>query len=212
MDAEHAIDRALQRPKRYWYEDGLSEMAGGSMFALIGALFLVEVLAPPSLAFTGFSALGLPVLVLGGGWLQRRLLRLAKERITYPRTGYVAYPRVPRTRSRRLATTILAIGTAAVVSALFTSAPLSLAWIPALQGLLVGAAMLYFGRQLGLLRFFVLAAFSAAAGLASSLLGLGDLAGSAAFFIATGLALVVSGLWTLAVYLRRTQPPAEGGE
>lgn len=202
------IDRVQQRTWRYWYEDGVVEIAAGGIFLLLGLLFLVEGIAPAGSLPASFSAIGLPVVLIGGMWLAGRIVAAVKARLTYPRTGYVAYSQPAR--ARRLATGIVAVVVGALVAGLLTRAPATLAWVPLLQGLIVGAALLYFGQRIGLTRFFVLALVSALAGVAASLAGLGESLGDAAYFGAMGVALLVSGGLTLRTYLSRTQPPAEG--
>ncbi len=207
MDRDREIERVMQRTRRYWYEDGLTEMAVGCLFLAIGLLFLTEYVLGSPLA-SGISAVGLPVIVVGGSWLGRYLVRIAKERYIYPRTGYVAYRRPPGGRSRT-ATVAVAVMVGSLIGLLFSLAPASLAWIPALQGLLVGGFLLFYGYRLGLVRFYVLAICAVVAGTVTSLAGLGDLLGSSVFFAAFGLALLLSGLLTLGRYLRQTTPPGE---
>jgi len=201
------VDRAMRRARGYWYEDGLTEIAAGCILSLVGLLFLAEAVSPPDLLPTNFSSIGLIVVVVGGGWLARRVVAALKARLTYPRTGYVAYRR-PSGR-RRVATVVLAAGMAALAAVLFATAPASLAWIPALQGLIVGILLLYVGHTVGLARFYALAALSAVVGAAASLAGLGDILGDAVYFGAMGLALVVSGGITFLAYLSRNRPPSE---
>jgi hypothetical protein len=205
MQGDEVIERALRRTRGYWYEDGLSEIALGLIFAAIGLLFWAEGAGRVT---AGLSSLGLLAIVIGGSLLGRWAVAAAKERLTYPRTGYVAYRR-ERSQHRRLATGLIAGGVSALVAFLTIGHPASLAWLPALQGLLGGGALLYGGAWLGLRRYWALALCSAAAGLACSLAGLGDLLGSGVFFLALGLAIAVSGLATLILYLRRTAPAAE---
>ncbi len=207
MDREREIERAMQRTRRYWYDDGLTEMAVGCLFLAIGLLFFTEYVLGSPLA-SGLSAVGLPVIVVGGSWLGRHLVRIAKERFTYPRTGYVVYRRPPGARSRT-ATVAVAVMVGGLVGLLFSLAPASLAWIPGLQGLLVGGSTFFYGYRLGLARFCVLAAFAVVVGAVASLAGLGDLLGSGVFFAAFGLALLLSGLFALYQYLRPTAPPGE---
>lgn len=202
------IDHAIRRTRRYWYEDGIIEIALGCIFLAIGLLFFVDAATPLGPSAAGFSAIGLPIVVIGGSWIARRAVAAAKARLIYPRTGYVAYRRPPR--SRRLATGIVAGAIAALVVGLFRAAPASPGWIPLVQGLLIGGGfLLYVAYRLGLTRFHVLALVSVVAGGAAALGGLGDILGSGAYFGAMGVALIVSGALTLRRYLRQTQPLAE---
>ncbi|MHB0869225.1 MAG: hypothetical protein ACYC66_10200 [Chloroflexota bacterium] len=205
------IERTVQRSRQYFYDDGLSELAAGAIFLAIGLLFLVEALATPGSLPGSFSAIGLVILVGGGMWLANRVVRWAKARITYPRTGYVRYRRPARTpRQRAIVMALAAVISIATALLLSRLAPASLTWVPALQGLLVGGYMLYMGYNLGLARFYLLAGLSALVGAAASLAGLGDTLGSAAYFGAVGIALLCSGGVNLYLYLRRSSPA--GGE
>lgn len=202
------VDRAEQRARQYWYDDGLTEIAAGCIFLAIGALFLAEAFSPPGSLPKSFSAIGLLVLVAGGLWITNWAVRWAKEKITYPRTGYVRYRRPARSRRRRLLTVLVAIVVSISINLiLFATAPASLDWLPALQGLFIGLFLLYMAYQVGLFRLYLLAFFSAAAGLAITLVGVGEVLGTGIYFATTGLAIVFSGAATLALYLRNTRPP-----
>lgn len=209
MNHEEAIERTIQRTRRYWYEDGLTEIAAGAIFLAIGLMFVAEAVGLLGPLGPGVSSLGLVAIVLGGGWLGRRAVVAMKERLTYRRTGYVANPRRRGVRSR-VATAIVAGGMGALVSLLLVTAPASQALNPALQGLIVGGALLYFGYNLGLGRFVALAGFSALAGVSCSWYGLGDLLGSGVYFGSLGLVTMVSGAAALAFYLRQTRALALG--
>lgn len=203
------IDRAEQRSRQYWYEDGLVEIAAGCIFLAVGVLFLAEGLgALPS----GASSLGLIVVVFAGMGVARRAVRWAKERITYPRTGYVRYRRPEGRRGYPMVTVAVGAGMAALVAALFGLAPASLAWIPALDGLLIGGFLLYSGHSLGLARFYLLALLSALVGVAASLGGLGDILGTGVYFAAMALALLLSGAIVLLRYLRTSRLSEGEGE
>jgi hypothetical protein len=202
------IEGRMRRTWRYWYEDGLAEMATGCMLAAVGLLLFVQALLPAGTLNVILSVAGLPALVLAGSWLMGRLLTAAKERLTYPRTGYVAYR---REHSPRRGIRGLAVGAVVgvLVGVLVAVLPSSCALIPALDGVLIGAGCLYLGHKLDLPRLYGLAVFSALAGALASLSGLGDLVGSAVYFGALGVALVASGVLALSTYLRGTQPLAE---
>mgnify|MGYP005848587719 CR=1 FL=1 len=201
------VDRAIRRAQSYWYEDGLTEIAVGCVFGLIGLLFLAESFLPAGVLPPGFSALALPILVVGGGLLARHVVNAVKARITYPRTGRVTYHRPPR-RSKAAAGVIAAV-LAALSALLLVAAPAPLTWLPALQGLIVGGAFLYVGYRLAVARFYVLGLLSLLIGLGASLGGLGDPLGSAVYFCATGAVVVISGVLALLAYLHRNRPPVE---
>ncbi len=203
---EARIDRAMRRPWQYWYVDGLAEMAMGAVFAALGLVFLVEARLPEGPVLTLVSMFGPLVSVLGVGLVGRRVVVAAKARLTYPRTGYVAYRRQGRNRLAARFALGLAIG--ALVGSL-AALPSLQAWIPAIIGLIIGGVHFYLGFRLDLSRFYLLAAASAALGTLVSLGGFGDLPGGAAYFVGIGLADSLSGAITLGAYLRSTQPVAE---
>ena len=94
------IAKVEQRIRRYWYSDGISEITGGLMFLILGGYFgaqdflekgsLVRIILQSSLMLVMLAA------ILSSRWLVNTL----KEKLTYPRTGYVAY-RVDKQKSRR---------------------------------------------------------------------------------------------------------------
>lgn len=194
------VDRAVQRTRQYWYDDGLAEIATGCILMIIGLLFIGEARA---VILSGASSIGLVIVVTGGFLLARRAVAIAKARLTYPRTGYVRYARGSR-RSKGLAGGVAAV-MAFIVAMLFATAPASLTWIPALDGLMIGGFLLYLGHNLGISRFYAMASLSAAIGAAISLSGMGDILGSGIYFGAMGLTVILSGALALRSYLRGTE-------
>ena len=81
-----------QRVKRYWYVDGFGELVGGGGMCLILAVYFAaqQYFGDESLV-GGFLQASLALVLIGGIFLMRRFIQAAKERVTYPRTGYVEY-------------------------------------------------------------------------------------------------------------------------
>jgi len=81
-----------QRVKRYWYVDGFGELVGGGGMCLILALYFSaqQYFGDDSLV-SGLLQASLVLVLLGSMFLVRRLINVAKLRVTYPRTGYVEY-------------------------------------------------------------------------------------------------------------------------
>ena len=198
------IDSRMRRTWRYWYEDGLVEMGTGGLFVVAGMFCLLQAWLPPGSGKEVLWTFGLPLILLGG-WVAGRLVQAVKERLTYPRTGYVGYW---RERGRRAASRLL-VGAAlgALVGAILAVAPGATSWMPALQGILVGGASLHLGHRLELARFYAVAIVSTLVGAVLSLAGLADMRSNAVYFATLGVALVASGGLALRAYLEHTRPP-----
>jgi hypothetical protein len=191
------VEQALRRAERYWYEDGLVELGVGFVFLLIGGLFLVA-------AFTHegtWVAIGLPVIVLGGAHVSRRLVRRAKERWVFPRTGLVEFR--PARPVFRAAAALLALGIAVFLQSFVPVLKDGRAELP-LTGLVVAAGLAWFGFRGRIGRFLVVAACSLA--VAGAAARLPSSAGNAVFFGGVGLALALSGGFALARYLKEPRP------
>ena len=201
------VENAPRSAFRYWFDDGLVEIGVGLLFLALTALFAVEGLAPDGSAWAGFSAVCLPVIVIGGMIVLGLALRVIKERLTFPRTGYVAYPR-PAPARRILAGAIGAGVSLAIVWLLAARPSLQLA-LGALQGAVLAIVFLALSLRTGLVRMAVLGFVALGAGLAATFAGLQSSQGSALTFGAVGASALLSGALVLAHYLRTTAPPAE---
>jgi hypothetical protein len=204
------IDKVIQRTHRYWYEDGLAEIATGCMFVLCGLfLFMMDTVSPGS-PLAPVLAVGFVILVTFGGLFVSRAVKAVKDRVTYPRTGYVSYRRPESNRCRRLV--VAGLGIALGMLCIVLSKVHALAWLvsmPMVEGLIVGGILLYLEYRLGIARFYVLAFLSALVGVIVALNGFDDAFGSAAYFGEMGFVLTASGLFTLRTYLGQTQLPVE---
>lgn len=205
------VKNIQQRTQRYWYVDGISEIAAGAVFLIMGLFFLLIGLAETGSATGLILAIGQPLIILLGIWGAGRAVKFLKERITYPRTGYVLYSRKPV--KRRAAALVLA----AVISLLMTVFIAWLTenygrnWVPAVAGVLLSLVMILLGYRFGLIRFYLLGAFTFILGMAMAFLPLETKFDTAIFFSVFGLAWMSSGGLTLWHYMRNTQlaPPED---
>ena len=144
------IEQIERRTLRYWYEDGLADLAAAWVFILVGLFFLVQVIFPSG-PVTVLTAILLPVVVIAGGLMARRIVAGLKERWTYPRTGYVEYRRPKGSRRWRR---MLIAAMMAIPATLFVRLGLPAPnWIPFFNGLIVGVALLYVAQRFGLARY-----------------------------------------------------------
>ena len=209
MMMTNEIDKVIQRTHRYWYEDGLAEIAAGCMFVSCGLFLVMMRFVRPGSPLACVVAIGFTILVAFGGLAVSRVVKAVKNRVTYPRTGYVSYRRPESNRRRRIVVAslgVVGIGVLGIVLSI-ADAPTWLMSMAMVQGLIIGAVLLYIGRRLGLTRFYALAFLSALIGVMVALNGFDEALGSAAYFGEMGFVLTASGLRTLRVYLSQTQPP-----
>ncbi len=204
------IKEIQRQTQRYWYVDGLTEIGAGSLIILLGLLYLLaEILSPGNLA-DWLLSFGQPVIIIAGGLLVNWVVRSLKERITYPRTGYVAYRR--ERGGKKVWAILVTFGLAAgfAFAAVYFGQLAGESMIPVLIGLMMAGAVAYLGFTLSLRRFYLLALVSAVFGGMGTFFELRQNLAMALFFCAFGIAWVVSGSVTLNNYLRSTQPAVEG--
>jgi hypothetical protein len=200
------LSKMMRRPRQYWYADGLPEIAVGTIFLVAGLIFSGQAAVPDYSPWKALSSLAFPILIVGGMWLTRWLVGAAKARLTYPRTGYVAYPRP--SRRRRIVTLLIGAGVGGLLANLLIAANLdTLNFTFPLQGLFVGLLIGFIGQ--GLIRFYVVGGFTTLLGIALAAVGMPEEPGNAIFYGLLGLALMLSGGVTLWRYLRHNPPPEE---
>lgn len=201
-----------KRTERYWYRDGLWEIGFGLANLLLGLFYLLTNLV----GWQGPWAIVLALLQIGvivGVFLMvGRLVVFLKERITYPRTGYVAYRRASR-RSRLQKAAIaglLSAGMAALIAVIarYQSSENQTALA---SSLLMAAALIYLGYRFGLLRFYALGVLTVGLGLGIASLPIADPMTMFVLFGGFGLLLIASGLITLVTYLNQTKAISDQG-
>jgi hypothetical protein len=196
----HDINQLARRTRRYWFTDGLAELVAGLAFLLLGGYFYLQVALPEDSIFSNLLQASLVLIVIGYVFIGKRVLSILKDRLTYPRTGYVEYS--PPAKRHRYISAGLAILMAALVAGLIVSSPAALDWLPALTGLIVAAVWTVTAARVGLFRYYLLAVVSFGLGLLFSLLGFGDILGVAYFYTAAGFVLLASGGIVLFRYIR----------
>lgn len=124
-----------------------------------------------------------------------------KSRLTFPRTGYVSYKRA--SKKQRIVSASLAIIIVSIIIALLLTTSLSLNWIPAITGLIVGIIWLISAIRVGLIRFYLQSILSLLLGVGLSLARLETYQSLAIYYAVMGTVLLISGGVTLAKYLRQ---------
>ena len=205
-----SIETTRKRTERYWYEDGIWELGFGLINLLLTGYFALTewVLARqlPALVLVLLQV----VTLLGIFWSMARVVRFLKERITYPRTGYVAYRRAPlKARARRGLLIGLTSGGLAAGLVLISANSATHSSTPIISGVVMGAMIVYLAIRFNLLRMYVLATVTLALSVVTALLPVDETSGRVLFFGGYGLVFMLSGGLVLAGYLRRTRPPGE---
>jgi hypothetical protein len=197
------LNKTTLRTRQYWYIDGLAELALAAVCLLLAVYFTLQVTLPHETLLATLLDSGFVLILIGSFLLARRLVEIAKTRLTYPRTGYVSYPK--DNRGKRWIRAVIAMLMGATISALMISAPASLAWMPAITGFAFSAALLFFAYRIHLWRFYFLSAVALISGAFLSIIGIGNITGLAVFYALFSLALFISGGFTLRCYLGLTR-------
>jgi len=192
------IDQYLRKPIRYADIDGLNDIGLGIATLGWSLIFLIPEHLPRDSVLARDSWLLMP-LVMGPLVLLIHFgTRLARERLTFPRTGYVAYSTSP---GKYIA--VIAVAVITALAAVFTASQATLS-VTFVMGSLVAAASLHRLARTGLLRYGLLAGASVGIGLVLSFQDLGFREGTMWFCLLMGMTLLVSGTVTMWRYLRQT--------
>ena len=204
---KNEIEKIEKRPIQYWYEDGLNEIAFGIIALSLGVYFWIRTRIPQGSAWHVPWALAMIPLLLIGIPLLNRVTKALKQKLTYPRTGFVSYRR-PEGKKKRFSILGGVVGsTTAIAYGLLRSdvfpAGTAVVVLPLATGLILAAAYVWIGMKTGVFRFFVTAMLSALAGIAVALTGLTETAALGAYWGILGASHCVSGTFVLLRYLRR---------
>ncbi|HFC08909.1 MAG TPA: hypothetical protein ENJ54_03480 [Chloroflexi bacterium] len=205
--------RARERQvRRYWTEDGFAELVIGVGF--VGLAVLLWLSDRSGAAQARLWGVVQAVYILAFAWGTRWVVQRLKWRVTYPRTGYVAYPR-QWLRRRVVRFMVLAVGVAGVIGlaglVLLDGTPrlYLLALTLGLAGLYLGLAWAQdWGRGVGYAVVVLLSGGAAWAWWHFPFWGAWSLQGGL-HFATLGVAQTLGGAWTLWRYLRRHPRPIE---
>lgn len=197
------LDKLRQRPIQYWFEDGIGEFVTGGLFSLIGINFCLQaVITSPQIS--AIVSL-LSVIIIGGGVIfARKLINRIKERIIYPRTGFVTYPKRPS--QGKVAITIASTVAIAVFVIFLGSSTITFDWTPIVISAICGVLMFYQAVLTGILRLYIEAIIAILIGIMIAFLGIGGMFSSGIFFIIFGLVLIFAGGCALINYFKKFPP------
>jgi len=198
---QHAVDRS----QRYWASDGIPEIVMGGFWLMWGSLVLLPTLFPKR-APARLMQVMLIVAISAAGLLMKRLIHRWKERVTFPRTGYIEL-RQPSQRLR-YGIPFLAFVIAVVFAVLvrFGDRPVR-EWVPLGLGLLLAISMLQASWKMRTVRLAVFSGVVAAVGIALTVLRVEEERSTALMLLTAGLACVADGLLVLRSYKRAHPMP-----
>ena len=213
------IQETQKRLFRYDYVDGTPDLAFGGLCLVMAIRFFI-LAAFPGLSSSTFSVIIVWVVFGGGGFLISWLSQRLKERVTYPRTGYVAYSRQGRP-IKRTTQLLIRIGLPLLTVILLALIFLNRAKFPAqsqdqatylnpgLMGFLFSGIFAIIGWKIPLRRYYLIAAAVFLISTVFLINGSGGNLGLALLSGAMSLILFISGGATLWQYLHNTRPPED---
>jgi hypothetical protein len=201
------IDQVMRRAQRYWHIDGMTEIAFAWICFILGIYFYLSATLPQGTLLSTLLDSSLIIILLVGSFLGNKLVNYVKQRVIYPRTGYVSYRR--KSGANRWVAGILALLTGAIAGGLIATIPASFAWMPAITGFFLSIPLLILGYRSGSWRFYLLCLISLIAGVGISITGHGNILGLSYYYLILCFALFISGGLTFRNYLLTTTPPEE---
>jgi hypothetical protein len=207
-DIQREIEQTERRVRRRWCEDGLPETFMGVFMLLLAGYFLGLTFLRPGTFNTLLFSLG-PFVLVGFGVLVNRLVRLAKDRYVYPRTGYVTFKR-GRSEMWRSAFLGGAMGFVGAAAGVVTRRiPGVVSPVPAVYGIVGGALFLYMARRMRVDRFTFEGVIIAVSGLGLSFAPIKPDLAMSLFLGGLGLVFATGGLVAFRAFLKNTRPTEE---
>lgn len=201
-------DQVLARAYANWLEDGFVELGLGLLLVIVGSLrAMLHFIGTGSLLYYWFAG-GLFLLMFAYSIGVGYAINALKARISYPRTGYLKFK--PRRRNFKRLTIILVLaGVFGALAGFAATAPelrLAAALVPIILSVIWSSGFTYAAWRIGLQRFYVLAVLAVSIGAALALGGVDAVLGVSFFYLGIGLAMLATGSFALALYLRRNEP------
>lgn len=198
-----------RKPQQYWNVDGLPDLITGVLWIVWGVAFLLPELLPPG-GWLNYYWLAVMLVLIVGGVASNWGIKKLKQRLTFPRTGYVEWPE-PAPASKVISSLLAAAVAAGVVALAIrgNAQPMKDLVAPGLA-LLAALAFLIAALRLRLPHYFWMVAASLLLALivARAHLGLGM--GIICLFLCLGALSLLIGIVRLWSYRRNNPPPQEG--
>ena len=197
-----------QRPRRYWNADGLPELSMGAVWIVWGIALALPKLLPQG-TWLGWYWKSVPVILVVAAFSSQWVAKKLKERITFPRGGYVRWPEPSRTMQVVSALIAALVGLMLVVLVIRGRADGLRNLVAPLSAILIAVAFLVPAIRWKMTHFLVLSI--AALALAFIILDRHmNVEPAMTFLLLTlGVIAMVLGSVRLSIYLRRHPAQAE---
>jgi hypothetical protein len=203
------LRRAEAQVQRFWNIDGLHEIAIALLFGLTAVWVWGSDLSDLPRAWKSFFSVTFPVVICGGMYAEKAIVTRIRQRLTFPRTGFVTFRRP--SRRQQIVTGCLGAVVAAGVAFAATRGPIPdfSRWLVAIVGLFMGGILWSLAWRAQIRRFYALGLACAAAGIAISWAGASLSEQLVLFWIVVAVATLISGTATLWRFVH-TPHPVEG--
>jgi len=151
------IEEVIKNTRKYWYIDGTVEILGGAFIILIATLNLVILKISNPLTRGLILGIGQPIFFLLGSFAIRKFVASIKQKLTYPRTGYLSFqkPKDYSKKSKKVIRILFIILVGAVVGAAGSLIPENM--LPLITAIFISTYTFYLGYYFGVNRFYLTA-------------------------------------------------------
>ncbi len=206
---DQRIEDALSRPTRYWNCDGIPEIVLGGFWLMLALVVALPVMVPTAAMRRSQSFL----IVLGMfmfGRFMTYAIRAWKQRMTFPRTGYIEIK--PSTGQRVGYAAAAAVVALAIAVAIAFGVRSLRDWAAPLTGVLIAVLLVRMSRSMGAPRYPALGIVVALAGMAAMLLHVSEDLGLVTVFAAAGVVCLLDGAIVMRSYLKQHPAAIEEAE
>lgn len=202
------LNALAQRPARYWNEDGLPELVVGAIWIFYAGSFLAGTGLRPGPIRTGFWVVMPLVWMVGCFYFTIWGIKRIKERVTYPRTGYVSYLTPRSAWVVGIVVSVLAL--AGITTLLFTGKGIGMMnLVPSICSLLLAAGIAFLAIKQKTLRLLILSGAALVSAIGVPLLHLGE-NGFQWMWLWLGTVSAVTGAFRLRSFLRENPRNQDG--
>jgi len=203
------IGQIMRKTYGYWWVDGLADTGMGLMFGVLGGYNYLLITLPLSTTASIIMSFGEPVVFLACWFGYGRLVKWVKERLTYRRTGYVAYQKKQRKDRVKRAILSAVLGFCMALTVSYIGPEVLKINSLVMVGGVLALVTLFLAIWHGVNRLFLVATAQFALSLWISSLPIVPELGSTLLMGAIGTVWLISGIITFIVYLVRTKPVRE---